>query len=70
MRLDILRSEANGAASAREHILTWSAPWHGEGGSLQLGTCDTCGAEVQIATKPAANGIGIGGPAVAINCEC
>ena len=32
-------------------------------------TCKTCGAWVQVQTNPPANGIDIGGPAVAESCK-
>ena len=58
------------AAEAREHILVWAAPWHGEYRSVQSAVCETCGAGVSISTRPLPNEIDIGGSAVAVNCDC
>ena len=69
MRLDILRSEANGTAEGRGHILNWHAPHHGEHRSYQIGECDTCGMQVCVNTRPMPNEIDIGGEAVALNCD-
>jgi hypothetical protein len=71
MKLGILRSEADGAARWREHVLHWEVPTrYNCGRETQTGTCDTCGAWVQVDTRPEPNGIDIGGPAVAVNCDC
>jgi len=67
--LDKLRQEAEESTKWRGHTIKWVAPWHGEGKSTQLGECPNCGMEVQICTKPAPNGIDIGGRAVALNCK-
>jgi len=67
--LSELRTEAEESTGFRQHPeLNWSAPWHGERASIQHGSCDTCGLEVQICTNPMPNGIDIGGEAVALNC--
>jgi len=55
-----LKKEANRAADFRGHRLFWQG---------NTGTCEHCGAWAQIDTNPAPNGIDIGGPAVAVNCQ-
>ena len=68
MDLSQLRTEADTSARFRGHIIDWVTPWHGEGRSLQNGSCRGCGMEVQINSKPLPNQIDIGGEAVALNC--
>ena len=69
MKLGILRSEANGAAEARGHLMVWGAPWHGEFRSVQHGQCETCGAEASVSTRPIPNEIDVSGSAVAVDCD-
>lgn len=66
MTLAELRQEATEAAEWRGHSIEWEPPRLLE--SIQTGNCTQCDAWVQVCTKPAPNGIGIGGPAVAIHC--
>lgn len=66
--LDQLRREAQEACELRGHTMRFSAPWHGEYGSLQSGECADCGMGVHLNTRPLPNGIDIGGEAVALNC--
>jgi hypothetical protein len=67
--LDTLKSEAEEGATFRGHVMIWEKPYHGERNSLQTANCKHCPAWVQIDTKPMPNGIDIGGPAVAIDCN-
>lgn len=63
-----LRTEGTDAATIRGHAVTWAAPYHSEIRSIQNAHC-ACGAEVQICTNPPANGIDVGGDAVAVGCS-
>ena len=68
--LSTLRREAQAATHWRGHRMRWSAPQYGDGGlrAVQSAECRSCGAWVQIDTHPPANGIDIGGSAVALEC--
>ena len=57
MMLSTLQRKASASARWRGHSLRWSAPWHGEYRSVQLGTCRHCGHEVWISTRPLPNEI-------------
>ena len=49
--LDELRAKAEKMASEHGHrIDSWTSPWHGESGSVQMACCnnDECDAEVWI----------------------
>ncbi len=63
MTLETLKREASESAAWRGHTL---GPWQ-DSGKRSYAECE-CGAGVQVDTKPPANGINIGGSAVAINC--
>lgn len=64
-----LRESAERSAHIRGHKMRWATPWHGELQSTQSGYCLTCGKEAHLSTKPAANGIDVGGEAVARCCH-
>lgn len=63
-----LKNEAIEAAQWRGHDLIWDS--NSKTDHSEIGDCINagCDAYVMIDTKPAANGIDIGGPAVALNC--
>jgi len=63
-----LREAAEESCLFRGHALHWVPPYHGERKSSQSAFCIRCGAWVQVDTQPDANGIDIGGPAVALSC--
>lgn len=71
-RLKILQAEAIEACEFRGHTMKpWSKP---EPGGLtdswrSSTECSKCGKWVQVYVNPMPNGIDIGGPAVAVNCE-
>ena len=69
MDLGTLKAQATESATFRGHTLVWAAPWHGERASTQRGTCQHCGKEVDINTRPTPNGIDIGGEAIALGCS-
>jgi len=64
--LAALRREAGAAAHWRGHRLRWTTTR--EPARVATGECTRCPAWVQVMTDPPANGVDIGGPAVAINC--
>jgi hypothetical protein len=57
--LNQLRAEANSAAQFRRHLLLWRG---------NIGACIYCGKEAVIDPMPPANGIDVGGAAVAVGC--
>jgi hypothetical protein len=59
-----LKESAAESATWRGHSLIWEY----FSNENALGTCRTCGAEVQCLLHPAPNQIDIGGEAVALNC--
>jgi hypothetical protein len=59
-----LKQEALNSAEFRGHTLT---PFNTYG-TTAYATCSRCGAQVVVDTDPPANGIDIGGAAVAVNC--
>lgn len=67
-QLSTLKREAGGAASFRGHRL---GRWHSNNAHTALALCasSVCDAWVQVTTRPPANGINIGGPAVAVSCK-
>ena len=69
LTLTALRRKANATCVARGHNMMWTAPWHGEHQSVQQAECRMCTRLVQVTTKPEANGINIGGDALAIDCR-
>jgi hypothetical protein len=46
-----------------------SMAWHLHSNTLAEGECQRCGKDVMCNTKPQANEIDIGGPAVALECN-
>lgn len=60
-----LMAEATVCAANRGHRLTWETIRPGE---IARATCQACRAEVQAETRPAPNGVDIGGEAVALDC--
>ncbi len=54
-----LKKEAEKSAKWRGHSMIWEG---------NAGTCEHCGAWVQVLNRPQANEIEIGGSAVAVNC--
>jgi len=65
--LERLRREAEGSARFRGHEMEWEHPRND--GTIQVGWCMHCNRWAIVNTQPAPNQIGIGGPAVALNCE-
>lgn len=63
--LSTLRREAASGTAWRGHRMRWQqiSP------TLVRGVCIRCGLDVDCDTHPPANGIDIGGPAVALNCS-
>ena len=62
-----LMDNAADAASFRGHaLLVWDEPHDGD--QRANGACARCGAQVSVDLSPPANGIDIGGPAVALSC--
>ena len=66
--LESLKKEAEKSARFRGHKIhgRWTDNWNG---TSSIATCSICDAYVQVETKPAPNGIDIGGTAVAVGCE-
>jgi hypothetical protein len=64
-----LKRSATESCALRGHAMEWSNPYHGESRSVQSAACRFCQMEVHISTRPDANGIDIGGEAVALNCD-
>jgi hypothetical protein len=62
--LEELKKEATKSAKFRNHSILWIDSLSGKSA---IGTCG-CGEWVMAETYPAPNSIGIGGPAVALNC--
>ena len=73
MKKDIndLKNEAEISCTLRGHIMEWEKcffhKWSNS--NLQDATCKKCGLWVQICDNPQPNGIDIGGPAIAVNCN-
>ena len=63
-RLAALKREGERAAAFRGHRL--GAWCEGEGSAVAV--CVDCGRQVAVAVSPPANGIDVGGEAVAVNC--
>ena len=63
-----LRAEASRGAAWRGHRLEWMDSWHKQNRTIQRGVCLDCGMDVDCNTNPEANGIDIGGQAIALNC--
>lgn len=65
-----LKKSAMESCTFRGHSMNqWITffPWWG--GIAADSYCAICKADVRVETRPRANGIDIGGPAVAINCK-
>lgn len=74
-KIDRLKKEAMGSCRWRQHNmgkfvnLTYGEGWRDPGPRYTASSeCSLCGAWVQIDTRPAPDGIEIGGPAVAVTC--
>jgi hypothetical protein len=69
--LTALRRDAARSTAWRGHRMKWTYPlrWGLSGRELAVGVCRRCGMEVCCDPKPEANGIDIGGEAVALNCK-
>lgn len=71
-KIDRLRKEALQSCKARGHVMgRFQYGWHGAEFQHMYGiaTCKVCGAYAGIDSDPWPNGIDIGGPAVAVDCE-
>ena len=69
-KLDKLKKEANEACKFRGHDMgEWQDSFDTVNGDISYCECKVCGKWVQVETKPQANSIDIGGPAVAVGCE-
>lgn len=71
--IHVLRERAARATAARHHRMQWSpatnlSSFLGGTRYIQMAECRWCHAHVMLDTKPPANGIDIGGEAVALNC--
>ena len=67
--LDELRERAEQSANGfRGHRIRWTKAIPGNYRYTQQGNCTKCPAWVDLNTNPPANGIDIGGPAVALDC--
>lgn len=67
-----LKRAARAAAEARGHRLEKFASvpaWALAMGAKSEAACETCGAWVQVITRPMPNEIDIAGSAVAVNCR-
>lgn len=68
--LETLRRDAAKSCKWRGHSMRWSKPFESSSrGYKQQGDCRLCGAWVQVQTYCMPNEIGIGGPAVAVECK-
>jgi hypothetical protein len=63
-KIDRLKREASDAATWRGHKMGRFTHFT----HTAISECSICGASVEVDTRPPANGIDIGGPAVAIGC--
>lgn len=66
--LQYLIREATDAAKRRGHDLVWIRS-SSASGTWRDAECAECGMTVRADAHPAPNGIDIGGPAVALNCD-
>jgi len=64
-----LRREATEACYFRGHLINWGYSHFESNRAQQCGECVHCGKSVVIDTKPAPNGIDIGGNALALGCK-
>jgi len=69
--LNVLKKQAQSSTAWRGHRMQWGHPFfhRWSNANLQDGVCSHCGAAVQLNDNPAANGIDIGGNAVALDCS-
>lgn len=74
-KIDRLKKEAMEACKFRNHKMgPWAHLTNGKGWKnyepryIAVSDCERCGKSVQCDTRPPANGIDIGGEAVALNC--
>lgn len=75
-KIDRLKKEARESAEWRHHKmgkwvnLTYGEGWKNPGPRYTaISDCLVCGMSVEVDTRPPANGIEIGGEAVALTCE-
>ena len=66
MTLYKLKLKAEQVASTRGHKIY---DWNETGRHSAIAFCENCGRYVQVDSKPLPNGIDIGGPALALQCE-
>lgn len=66
-KIERLRIDALEACENRGHCMSTFTTYHGQK-SARLAYCLDCGMRVDIDSSPPANGIDIGGEAVALNC--
>jgi hypothetical protein len=70
MKLSTLKKQAQCVTKSRGHSIKWGETFgRSDGPKSQNGKCKHCGAYVFLAESPAPNGIGVGGLAVAVNCQ-
>ncbi len=67
-KLARLKREARESAEGRGHRMSRFRREFGYMGSVATAHCLSCGKIVTVVTKPPANGIDIGGEAVALGC--
>lgn len=68
-RLAWLEIRARRICGRRGHAMLRTDKWGVPGAHMQAHmTCTVCGAWVQLDTAPTANGIDMGGPALALEC--
>lgn len=68
--IDQLTLEAAEACTNRGHVMGWEEhSFKDDNASKRWAVCLHCSASVEVRTKPMANGIDIGGSAVAVNCK-
>ena len=74
-KIERLKKEARETCQWRGHKmgkftnLTYGEGWHPGPRYTAIADCERCGMWVEVDTRPRANGIEIGGDAVALNCN-
>lgn len=70
MKLSTLKKQAQQSTRYRGHRMRWGMPYgRADGPKSQNGECRDCGAHCWLVERPAPNGIGVSGLAVAVNCK-
>ena len=64
--MSTLQRSAAESCELRNH---WMSPFTTLSDTRAVSACTLCGMEVHVNTRPAPNGIDIGGEAVALNCD-